>query len=323
MSILFGYESALTIYQAMANPERYPSGFVDLADMDCEKATLLGTPWEKWERLAKPAQLIVETPADVRHNALAHGHAWGGKRALWPALDLGNGAFVSDPAWTFLQMAQHVSEPELTFVGCELTSSYACVGETLVARRPPCEPREMRAFLAGCGGRRGARKATSALCRVLAGARSPMEIALALCLTLPVRSGGYGLPQPELNRTLALGEHGAAILGVDHITPDLYWRRARLAVEYDSDSFHAHDSQIACDARRRLALETMGVQVITVTNEQMRSVRDLDGIAHEIERRLGHRMRYVSAAGEARRSELQARLRQLAGRRVIGRQGEA
>ena len=96
MSILFGYESALTIYRWMRCPDRYPLSYVDVCTMQSAKAALEGTRWASWDPLVKPAQLIVGPSSDIRRSALSCGHAWGSRRAIWPARSLGNDAFVCD-----------------------------------------------------------------------------------------------------------------------------------------------------------------------------------------------------------------------------------
>ena len=312
MSILFGYESALTIYRWMRCPDRYPLSYVDVCTMQSAKAALEGTRWASWDPLVKPAQLIVGPSSDIRRSALSCGHAWGSRRAIWPARSLGNDAFVCDAPWVFLQMAQHIAGPDLVFAGCELLSSYALCTQGVLQRPKLASRHETRGFLAGCTGYRSVNKAISALGYTLENARSPMEIALALCLTLPPRMGGFGLPKPELNQAIELSQRGRAIIGLDILTPDLYWPRFHLAGEYDSDEYHLLDRDIARDSRRRLALEASGIDVISITNEQMRSPHDMDAIAGELAHRMRYRMRYVGAEGEKRRSELQRRLREIA-----------
>jgi hypothetical protein len=139
-----------------------------------------------------------------------------------------------------------------------------------------------------------------------------METSLALTLSLPACCGGYGLPAPELNRPIKLNARARDILGFDTITPDLYWESADLAGEYDSDAFHSEGSQIARDSRRRLALESQGIRVVSVTNEQLRSPADMDLIAGEIGRLLDHRIRWSNDEHKASRHVLQQRLRSLA-----------
>lgn len=312
MSVLFGYESALAIYRAMAFPDNYPRETVDLANMTSRASALTGTKWETWEPLAKPTQLVVATNNDVRRSRLARGHAWGTRHTQWPALNLGNDAYVSAPEWAFLQLAQSLDLAWLTFVGCELCGRHAWNKGELVHRNPLVTRASVGSFLAQEEGQPGIKKARRAIRHVLDGSSSPMETSLALTLSLPACCGGYGLPAPELNRCIELHGRARDILGFDAITPDLYWESAGLAGEYDSDAFHTNGAQIARDSRRRLALESQGIRVVSVTNEQFRRTADMDLIAREIGRTLGHRIRWSSVEDKASRYGLQQRLRSLA-----------
>lgn len=91
---------------------------------------------------------------------------------------------------------------------------------------------------------------------------------------------------------------------------DLFWPEAKIAVEYDSDAFHAEKEKLRRDALRRNQLESQSVTVLTATAEHLSSLAALDELAGQIVRALGrslHRGR-LAAAGE--RAALLASLKQ-------------
>jgi hypothetical protein len=121
-------------------------------------------------------------------------------------------------------------------------------------------------------------------------AASPQEIYLALFLGLPASQGGCGLPKPQLNRRIPLSRTAQGIARRRFCVADLYWE-GKLDLEYDSDSFHTGSARIAHDARRRNALLHDGVEVMTVTREQFKSLTEMDALAKSVAKALGIRWR--------------------------------
>lgn len=75
-----------------------------------------------------------------------------------------------------------------------------------------------------------------------------------------------------------------------HFECDLFWE-GRLAVEYDSNAHHTSKTDIARDSKRRNALVSMGIPVITVTWDQLRSVVEMERVAFAVAGYLGKRLR--------------------------------
>ena len=116
-----------------------------------------------------------------------------------------------------------------------------------------------------------------------------MEAIAALHLVLPSSRGGYGLPRPELNHALRVPGRLVGAIGKRTLYCDLYWPRFRVAVEYDSDRYHSDEARIGEDARRRAALELMGIQAITLTRKQVMDVDACDAVAKLIAGAMGRR----------------------------------
>lgn len=89
---------------------------------------------------------------------------------------------------------------------------------------------------------------------------------------------------------------------------DLLWRSSGVAVEYDSDSYHANAERIERDALRRDLLEHMGIHVLTVTRRRFSSLTMLEEFAYELRRALGVRFRTLTPKQEHARHALHAAL---------------
>ncbi|RVU96891.1 hypothetical protein EII22_09235 [Coriobacteriales bacterium OH1046] len=104
-------------------------------------------------------------------------------------------------------------------------------------------------------------RARRALCLAANGSASPMETALFLMLTLPVEMGGFGMPRPELNRSVPVR------LGDENLAPDILWREKKLVIEYESEEFHAGlgRDKTDRDIMRANELRSSGYQVLEAT----------------------------------------------------------
>lgn len=207
-------------------------------------------------------------------------------------LRLSENLFVASPELCFLQAAPALPFPALVKLGYDLCSRYARSfdGSTSYDRPLPLTTAHVIEGFLDAVGLRGTAPARKALRYVAECSRSPMETALACALCLPPRHGGYGLPLPCMNYRVDTdrADRGG---GAGYRLCDLFWPKARLAVEYDSDLEHTGPQRIAADAARRNALETEGVTVITATRQQVMRPLHLDRLAHQIARRLNVRIR--------------------------------
>ena len=215
-------------------------------------------------------------------------------------IDAGAGIYASTPGFAFAQAAKRLSLIELMKLGYEICGSYF-VSSSVPAGFYPCEavttPERLRHVLQRLEGFDGRRKAAQALGYVVGGSASPQETRLVLILCLPCRYGGYGLPFPALNRTVVPRASDAPFTSQRSYVCDLYWEKARLDVEYDSDQFHAGAEKLALDARRRSELALLGVQVISVTRKQLGSERETEKVARAIARVLGVQIRTSRVEG--------------------------
>lgn len=150
-----------------------------------------------------------------------------------------------------------------------------------------CEPlisnAELNRFLSDVTNVDGVRIARTAGSFVADGQGSPAEVALHAGLTLSPRLGGFHLERPTANRSMNLSAQQQSCMKHDNITPDLYWERYGLVIEYDgSDHFTVEGARE--DKRRIYDYQTLGLTVLPATWEDVRSVDAFDSFVRVVTR---------------------------------------
>ena len=204
------------------------------------------------------------------------------------------GYFVSGAEFCFLQMATILPLANLIQLGFELCGGYVLAPEDasgFIKSKPVTTVARLRAFVNKMSGFHGCKLARKALQYILDGSASPRETILAVLLVLPYRLGGFGLAKPQLNFAVTPQRTARKATEKQCFYCDLYWPDARLAVEYDSDMFHAGIDQIAGDAKRRAALAFIGTTVVTVTNRQVSNSLEMKRVASLLAKHLGKTIR--------------------------------
>lgn len=135
-----------------------------------------------------------------------------------------------------------------------------------------------------------------------------METIVVLLLCLPRRLGGYGLPLPQMNGRVDVGKRSRKAATKSYYKCDLYWDKANLAVEYESDLCHTGSNDIANDSARRSALAYMGIEVVTLTRRQVLNINELDQVVFLLSKRLLQRQPIASSTWVAKRNELHRQL---------------
>ena len=198
--------------------------------------------------------------------------------------------YVASPEACLVQMAPRLSFPKALEMGCEFGGLY---------RRNPCgspdfkeakiltDAAALESFIAKVKGAHGIGRARLLPVYLASFAASPRESQLFLLLCLKRNYGGYGLPKSKMNERIDFDGRSKKLTDKNFLRCDLFWSEARLAVEYESDEYHAGSEQIARDSRRRGALQYGGVSVITVTNDQIVDAHKLDEVALLLQRQLG------------------------------------
>ena len=208
------------------------------------------------------------------------------------------GLFVCSPELVFYQLSGHSTLAETALLGLELCGSFSLSpsGDMGLVERPPLTcPRELARTLDafGAGPQSVARRA---LGLIAPNSASPMESRTYLLMVAPSRLGGWQLPAPIMNGEVGLGERESRLLGCERLYCDLLWPEQRVAVEYDSLTFHGSSSSLARTLDRRTALEGAGYSVLSLTASDLSSYEAFERKMTYLRRLLKRRFRKPSEA---------------------------
>lgn len=203
-----------------------------------------------------------------------------------------DGLFVVSPDLAFLQKANE-GFVELVDAGYELCGTYTpseTPSERDFDQLPQTNPARLSSYLEKAGTMRGVAQARRALRHVLPNSASPAETVLSMLLTLPYQQGGCSLSHPQLNYRIDPGKHARKNVSQNYYRCDLFWDKADLAIEYDSNLCHTGAGRIAHDSKRRDELLELGVTVVTVTSGQLFNFQEFNKMARTVAKRLGERI---------------------------------
>ena len=196
-----------------------------------------------------------------------------------------NGRSVASPELLFLQLACRLNIHRLILLGLQLCS------------HPPGSPskaitttQKLIKFLVKTPCHRGHRKALRAVKYIANGSASVMESMAYMILTLPHNLGGYGLDGAVFNHEIKLKDEAGKRLGQKRCFTDLYYKSAKLAVEYDSFAFHNNPSEQGKDVLRSAILGRQGVEVIRMNTIQLYDKDACLDFAFNLASRLGKRI---------------------------------
>lgn len=197
------------------------------------------------------------------------------------------------PELCLMQLASEIELHELIRIACELCGTYTLVPDSQYrfGCSPITSPRKIEMYINRVSGIKGKKQLMSALPYILSGSASPMETILTMLLCLPYRYGGYGLPKPELNYNIYPKVHDRPYTSQRYYSCDLYWAKNKLAVEYDSNTYHTGAHRIAKDSKRRDELTGLKISTITVTTQQIFNLEEFEPIAYTIAKKLKKRIR--------------------------------
>jgi very-short-patch-repair endonuclease len=208
-------------------------------------------------------------------------------------------------------MAGELPLVKLIELGLELCGTYSLPvngGKTLYGHLRLTNVNSLKATTIQMKGIKGQRKACRALRFIADGSASPMETKLFMLLTLQYKLGGHGLPMPKLNKRVDPRKATKQMINKKYFVCDLFWPESNLAVEYDSNENHTGADRINDDSKKRIALESAGTKVITVTKEQIQNADELDIVAKEIAKRLGKQPRINDPKFKKAQRELRRQL---------------
>lgn len=238
-------------------------------------------------------------------------HRWSAPLPLTQLVSLEEDIFALGPELLLLDMARWADDVDLLLLCHELCGGYRIDRsrpEGIASRPPLTTVRALERVVERRSGVAGVRRLRRVLPFVGEGSESPMETALALIIGLPMSRGGLGAPRPVHNHRIDPGCRWRGVAEKGHYRCDLFWPEQRVAVEYDGELAHTGADRIAADARRRAALQAMGVTVISVTRDQLYRPASFRRLAKTLQLMLGVRPRARCADYAERQHALRARV---------------
>lgn len=311
MSVFVGHTSALEFWRSPASSSATACRAQPTLGSTPTRKTLEGIDFPNCGICSTPVHLTVKSAGNRGQSALVACHVCNHQLPSSAFRRVNKDICVSRPELCFLQLASMCSLVELTQIGFELCGTYWLAPNSEHGFResnPVATSESLRHFVEVMGSSKGTRRARSAAEYVVDGSASPMETIVTMLLTLPKAQGGYGLPSPQLNKAVDMPKSMRASYGRSTYRPDLYWPKAKLAIEYDSTAFHSTETQLTNDSKRRAALAHAGLNVISLTSRQVYDAREFDKIALLAAKHLGIRMRSERKNLLTRRFELRSEL---------------
>ena len=179
---------------------------------------------------------------------------------------ISNEIYVASPELLFFQLANKYSIEKLFILGMEICGTY-CLNKSEISPFttnliPLTSTYRIRKYLTNLhrlnNNSRGIKKSISVASYLEDNSASPQESNLYIRLCAPRKYGGYGIKGFELNKKIKLSNQAASILGNKTIRPDLCNTTKKIAIEYDSSTFHDNVMQNTKDKLRLDALHNDG-----------------------------------------------------------------
>jgi hypothetical protein len=196
-----------------------------------------------------------------------------------------NGRMIVSPELLFLELACKLSIHRLILLGLQLCSHPPGFPSMAITTK-----QKLNAFLTKTTGHRGHRKAIRAVKYVENGSASIMESLTYMIFTLPHTLGGYGLNGAVFNHEIKLKSGARIRFGQCRCFTDLYYKQAKLAVEYESFTYHNSPSKQGKDVMRSAILERQGVDMMHLSTIQLYDTDACSDFAYNLAARLGKRI---------------------------------
>lgn len=203
---------------------------------------------------------------------------------------LEEGVYVCPPELCLLTAANSLSAAHYLLLAYEYCGKYVLdrgIGRGMGSRPPLTSSAALTDFLEVASGMRGTRSLRWALKWLADGSESPRESCLAAMFAMPKVRNGYGFGAMSLNKKILLSRKASEVNGRSSCRVDLLVPGTKLVFEYDSDAEHSLGANQRKDTRRETALSMDGYEVHSVTNSQVKSIVQMDGLARIVADRVG------------------------------------
>lgn len=331
--------SALRFYRV---PPRYLYALPPLPDFDTPYGrSLVRSSFLAREVLGLPLHALALNGPGV-HSNLVKSHVWRGDLPFSSVVDTPFDVSVTSPLLTLRMLSARLSEVELAMLIYEFTGTFSVFSPSkeleeacsdarmghipsdwgvwkrvtnrygtptdLWCRPPLLKMDEIRECIDMDKGGRGRKRLERAMRLVTGEVASPFEAQASMLLAAPRPFGGRGLKGVRNNMRIDLDRDARRICDLSHVVGDLVWpgneRHRTVVVECQGAVVHDAPSAAAADDDRALALQSMGIEVIRITYQQIADRLKFDAFARHLAKRLGVRQRPATHAMLAAEDEL-------------------
>lgn len=257
--------------------------------------------------LSEPIHLLVPDASSRRRCKRTKLHVCSHRLPERSFVKLSSRVMVASPELTCLSIAPSTPFPLLVEFLYELCGRYRLPdgrGGDATELPPATTVAGIERFADKARGVRGAADVKRALRYACDNSLSPMETDIAETMVFDPRMGGFGLEKPQLNPRFEVTRKNRRALPQSAYLPDLFWPRANISVEYDSDKHHRGDRKASEDAIRRNGIEHLGTRVVTLTWGQARNYYEFERVALLVASALGKKFGPGWDAWANRRIEL-------------------
>ena len=201
-----------------------------------------------------------------------------------------NGKSVASPELLFLELANELSIHRLILLGLQLCSYPVGSPSKAITTK-----QNLVKFLEKTSGHRGHRKAMRAVKYIENGSASIMESLAFMILTLPSNLGGYGLNGAAFGYKFRLSDEERMQLLQNYCIVDMYYKHAKVAVEYDSFTHHSSPAEQGKDAIRAETLRKHGITVMHLSTIQLYNNVACRDFARSLSAKINKRIRMQSS----------------------------
>lgn len=237
-----------------------------------------------------PLHILVNEAAERIRCPRLVSHVWSKELPGDCLLQLADGIRIASPEFCLLQMTRKTKLPILAAIAMELVGCYGRSWRSergFFDRRPAASIEGLIAFARENKGVFGSRKMRTAVELAMPGSRSPMETAVALCLTLPAELGGCNFAKPQLNYQITPSHSLRRLCGQAHYFADLCWPKHRVILEYNGYAYHSSNQAVDRDLARASELRAMGWDVVWTTSGQLKGHRTRELLYAQLAQALG------------------------------------
>lgn len=205
-------------------------------------------------------------------------------------LNYSHNIYISSPQLLFLQLAQYLTFENLLLTGLELCGTYTksdASPDCYVYGIPPLTTsKQIKTYIKNARNKnkniQGIQKALTVSSLLTDKIASFKEAELYVKLCAPRNHGGYGLTGFKANEQIVLSTQASEILKFRTLRPDLCNKKTKVAIEYDSNTFHDNSKQNEKDKIRAAALLHDGWTLFSIVPSQLHDVYSFNNLATKI-----------------------------------------